>query len=271
MKPKELFYLLGFKPEPQVFGYEIKNFELSREGKIQYAQWLHPHENQKTIASESVEELRTFLSAGDVAIDIGAHTGDSTIPIALSVGKTGTVLALEPNPYVFSVLNKNAELNSDKAHIIPLMLAATPNDGEYKFEYSDSGFCNGGLHEGVSKWVHGHAFKLKVKGINLVGYLRKNFADLIPRLKFIKVDAEGYDLTILESISELIVEQKPFLKVEVFKRTNREQRERLYDFVIQHGFQIYRVVNDANYRGELIDRQNLMNWRHYDIFCVPSA
>ena len=71
-----------------------------------YAQWLHPRETGKRISQESVDELRRFLSPGDVAIDIGAHTGDSTIPIALAVGKTGCVLALEPNKYVFPVLER---------------------------------------------------------------------------------------------------------------------------------------------------------------------
>ena len=34
---------------------------------------------------------------------IGAHIGDTTLPIALAAGKKGFVLALEPNPYVFHV------------------------------------------------------------------------------------------------------------------------------------------------------------------------
>ena len=117
-----------------------------------------------------------FFSPGDVAIDIGAHSGDSTIPIALAVGKLGCVLALEPNRYVFAVLKKNSELNTAKTHIIPLMFAATPEDAEMEFQYSDSGFCNGGRFQGMSRWIHGHAFRLKVQGRNLHAFLRQGIS-----------------------------------------------------------------------------------------------
>lgn len=58
------------------------------------------------------------------------------------------------------------------------MFAATPESGEYEFEYSDAGFCNGRLHEGISKWRHGHAFNLKVRGENLQSYIAETFAAL---------------------------------------------------------------------------------------------
>jgi len=61
-------------------------------------------------------------------------------------------------------LKKNAELNAATTNIIPLMFAATPEDAEMEFQYSDSGYCNGGRFEGMSKWLHGHAFKLGVQG-----------------------------------------------------------------------------------------------------------
>src|SRR6185295_1168111 len=133
----------------------------------------------------SLEALRSFLRAGDVAIDIGAHTGDSTIPIALAVGPRGSVLALEPNPYVFKVLAVNAGLNPASTHIVPLMFAAMPEDGEFEFEYSDSGYCNGGFHQGISRWTHGHFSKLRVAGRNLPVYLRAHAPDALPKLRYV--------------------------------------------------------------------------------------
>src|SRR5579862_4242695 len=117
VKLKELPYFLGLQPGPKTYGYKVKSFELPVDGTVEYAQWLHPSETKKEITQASVDALRKFLVSGDVAIDIGAHTGDSTIPIALAVGKQGCVLALEPNRYVFPVLTQNAELNKDKTNI----------------------------------------------------------------------------------------------------------------------------------------------------------
>ena len=87
MKFKEIFYLLGLKPRTKSYGYEVVHFDLATEGRVSYARWLHPKEQRKTFSQAEVDELRRFLSVGDVAVDIGAHTGDTALPVALAVGK----------------------------------------------------------------------------------------------------------------------------------------------------------------------------------------
>src|SRR5205823_13384734 len=133
-----------------------------------------------------------------------------------AVCPTGLVLALEPNPYVFPVMERNAGLNPEKTRILPLNFAAMRAEGFYEFQYGEEGYCNGGFHEGMSKWLHGSAFKVRVEGRNLQDFLTREHADLIPRLRFIKVDAEGFDLAILETLESLIRKRSPFLQVEMF-------------------------------------------------------
>jgi FkbM family methyltransferase len=271
VKTKELFYFLGFRPAPRTYGFEVVAFDLPREGRVEYARWMHPREVPKTFSQDAVDQLRQFLSPGDVAIDIGAHSGDSAIPMALAVGQAGAVLALEPNPYVFPVLQKNSELNRDKTTIIPLPFAATPKDGEYEFEYGDAGFCNGGLHDGVSRWKHGLAFKLKVAGKNLGEYLAAKHPELLPRLRYIKVDAEGYDLTVLTSLSQLIAQYRPFLRAEVYKWTREPERRRLIEFLTGAGYSLWRVEDEINYCAEPVTADRVMEWNHYDVFAVPPG
>ena len=269
MKAKEFFYLLGLRPKPRAYGYEIRSHILSRDGEIRYAQWLHPHEKLKPLSQEAVDELRRFLKPGDVALDIGAHSGDSALPIALAVGSSGVVLALEPNPYVFPVLEKTADLNSSRLHIVPLEFAATPKDGEIEFEYSDSGFCNGGLHEGISRWKHAHAFKLKVLGRNLADVLEHEYEQLVPRIRYIKVDAEGYDRTVLLTLTDLIARTRPFIRAEVFKGTTGEQRTALLDLLEKCGYAVHKLESEEKYLGVRLGASDLIRWPHYDVFCVP--
>lgn len=270
MKLKEALYFLGFKPKPQTYGYEAKKFDLPVDGEVFYAQWLHPKESAKIVEQDSINELRKFLAPGDVAIDIGAHTGDTTIPMAVAVGEIGCVFALEPNKYVFPVLKKNAEFNPDKTNIVPLMFAATETDGEFEFNYSDNGFCNGGFHENESGWRHAHAFKLKVAGKNLLNYLRANHRELAAKIRFIKVDAEGFDFSILKTLEDLISRNRPFIKAEVYKNTTLAERERFYEFFIKYDYEIFHVESENNLCGQLIKKENLNDWKHYDIFCVPA-
>jgi FkbM family methyltransferase len=167
------------------------------------------------------------------------------------------------------VLCRNAELNPGKVRIVPLMVAATPSDGPIEFEYSDAGFCNGGRHEGVSPWRHGHAFKLKVQGRNLESLLMSDYPDLLPRIRYIKVDAEGYDHSVLLSVRNILRATRPFLMAEVFKWTDRAQREAFVRFLQQEGYDVFHVRGDADYRGEPVGPEDVMRWPHYDIFCVP--
>lgn len=271
MKLKHIPYLLGRKPAPQSYGYKQLSFDLPVEGKVEYAQWLHPRSYQRPILQEDVDALKSFLRPGDVAIDIGAHAGDFTVLIALAVGPSGGVIAFEPNPYVFPVLEANASLNAEKTRILPNMFAATPQDGEIEFEYSDSGFCNGGRHEGVSRLFHGHFFRLTVQGRNVEALVQAKYAELLPRLRYIKVDAEGYDLTVLRSVEKLITQYNPYINAEVFKWINREMRVDLFRFLTGHHYCIHRVASNANYKGEILNEGDMMRWKHFDIFCIPTG
>jgi FkbM family methyltransferase len=188
------------------YGFEVKWFDLPKDGFIEYAQWLHPLDGIREIRQSDIDELRNYLSEGDVAIDIGANQGDTTIPIAIAVGKNGLVLALEPNKYVFPILEKNSTLNIEKTNIVPLMLAATENGGEIVFYYGDPSFLNGGRYEGVSIWKQSRIFKQKVSGVNLERFLRREYSEIIGKIKYIKIDTEGHDLIVIRSIRKLISE-----------------------------------------------------------------
>ena len=267
MKLRELRYLLGSRPKPRRYGYTLRTFELPKDGAVHYAQWLHPSETLKVIRQDAVDELRRYIGPGDMAMDIGAHTGDSTLAIALAAGASGLVLALEPNPYVFPILERNASLNTGKTNIAPFKIAAMPEGGEYEFEYSDSGFCNGGLHKNVSKWRHGHAFALKVRGEHLPAFFASQLRDR--HLRYLKVDAEGYDAEILQSLRMVLLTHAPYVRAEIYKLTSPQQREQLIDFLRRLGYDVFHVDSESHYEGEEVTRENVMAWRHYDIFCLP--
>jgi FkbM family methyltransferase len=216
-----------------------------------------------------VAALRSFLREGDVAIDIGAHTGDSTLPIALAVGAAGAVFALEPNPYVFTVLAVNAALNPTMSRIVPLMFAAMPADGEFDFEYSDSGYCNGGFHEGLSRWRHGHFSVLRVSGRNLADYLRQNAAAELARLRYIKIDTEGFDRAVVRTLADVMRTRRPYLKAEIYKHLPEGEREGFHADLRALGYRVFKC-EETEYRGEERGPRDMTRGRHFDVFAVPS-
>jgi FkbM family methyltransferase len=269
VKLKDLPRAFGFRGGVREYGTEVTEVPFS-EGTIRFARWLHPAEGQKTVSENSVSALRSFLRRGDVAIDIGAHTGDSTVPIALAVGAEGTVFALEPNPYVFKVLELNASLNAGVTHIVPLMFAAMPSDGDFDFEYSDEGFCNGGFHQSISAWRHGHFTKLRVQGRNLFDYLSATSPESLTRIRFVKIDTEGFDRAVAQTLAPLLRASRPFLKTEIYKHMPASERHAYFDDLRALGYACFKCGDDE-YRGEPLNRaSDLTKWRHFDLFAVPD-
>ena len=254
------------------YGFQIKSFKLAQEGNIDYAQWLHPYEEEKIISEGMINFYKNYAKRGSLVIDIGAHTGDTSVPMSVSVGKSGTVLALEPNPYVFKILKKNSEQNPGKTNIIPLNFAATDIDGEFEFNYSDASFCNGGIFQKIQSKKHGHKYILKVKGKNLENFLRENYSSILHTLSLIKVDAEGYDKEILKSIRSILAEFKPNIISECNKNLTVEERNELYDLLSNLGYRLFKLDKfDENSKVTIIENSSGMTrWEHFDLIAMPK-
>ncbi|MCY4420060.1 MAG: FkbM family methyltransferase [Gammaproteobacteria bacterium] len=272
MKIKNVFQFLGFRGKAKHYGYAIHDVDLGNE-TIHFARWLHPHhgEAKKTINTQMVDAHRAILKEGDFCIDIGAHMGYSTLPMALAAGNSGCALALEPNPFIYHVLEKNARANNHATNIKTMMAAAATYEGFMKFEYSDAGFCNGGRHENIPAIKHGHPFKQEVFCLDLAKELRENYQEFLPRLKFIKVDAEGYDLYVLKSMHDIINCYKPVIKAEVFKNTDSQYRKELLTFLLGLGYFVYKITNEPLGAGPEITEDNFNKWRHYDVLCIHKS
>lgn len=271
MKLKQLFHLLGFRPSAKTYGYAAETVELPKDGRVDYARWLHPRVRPLEMTQAEVDGLRGFLSEGDFAIDIGAHSGDTTLPIALACGASGLVLALEPNPYAYKVLEKNAALNRGKTAIAPLPYAATATDGPLEFRYADEGFCNGGEATTAEGWRRGAAFVLKVEGRNLGRILREQYAARLPRLRYLKVDVEGHDLDVLKTLEDVIAERKPFVRAEVIRYLDRDTRHAMFEFFARLGYTLHRREGET-LAGPLIPDAAAMERREtFDVFAVPGG
>ncbi len=252
------------------YGFDVKRFALARDGDVEYAQWQHPFEKPKTIVQDDVDGLRRFIRAGDTAIDVGAHTGDTTVPMALACGPDGVVVAFEPNPHVFKVLEENARLNPDKTHIVALNFAATEDDGDFQFHYWDASFGNGGYLSRLRNQRHGHRYPLRVKGRNLERYLRTNFADRLARLTFLKTDCEGYDKDVLRSLRGVLREFRPVVVCEVHKKLDHAERHELFDVLKDAGYVLHTYQGGAHPVGDALARDDLAKFPRLDVIAFPE-
>ena len=253
----------------QKYGHEIKKIQLEQDGPIDYARWKHPFYDTDPITQKKINFYRQFIKDGDVALDIGAHEGDTTVSMALAAGKDGLVLAFEPNPHVFPVLEANAKLNTNKTTIIPLNFAATMEDGEFTFASGDASFGNGGIVGFTSNIPRNVRYTFNVTGKNLDSYLRNKYSDQLPKLTFIKTDAEGYDKEILKSIREIIREFRPVIISECFKQLKTEERNELYNFFSDLKYTVYFLPDFSGTPPTPMAIENMNDQKHFDILAKP--
>jgi len=239
---------------PGVYPPEVRSFQLDKEGRVEFANWKNPLVLEKKITQEEVNFFRKLAPVGSFCIDIGSNIGDTTVPMALAVGKQGLVIGFEPNPIVFKIFEVNSKLNATLTNIIPLEYAITEKDGEFIYSSSEASFGNGGISGTLEEAVLHGKFKLdqKIKGVNLLNYLKANYSDQLYRLSFIKIDVEGYDIAILRSIRSLIDQYKPNLVVECFSKSTPKERIELFHEVADHGYSLF-YFGDFDENTEVIE------------------
>ena len=256
----------------QEYPHKTDTFLLAEEGEISFANWKNPLVNPKVITQEEVNFFKKFIPKGSLCIDIGTNIGDTTVPMALATGKTGTTIGFDPNPHVFKILEKNVALNVDKTNIIPLPYAITKEDGEFFYSSSEASFGNGGISNEIVEDQGAFQLPEKIKGINLEKFLKTNYASLLNKLSFIKVDVEGADMEVIRSISELIRQFKPVLVAECFPKATTEERAELYYIVSEFGYTLHYFSDfDENAKIIKIEGPRDMNkWKTFNFYAVPN-
>lgn len=253
------------------YGFETRKIELTREGTIDYARWLHPFYDTDDITQDRVDFYRQFVRPGETVIDIGAHEGDTAVPMALAATPTGLVIAIEPNPHVFPVLEANSKFNPDKTKILPLNFAATAEDGDFVFGSGDAAFGNGGIIGFSTNTAKNNRYTFNVKGRNIEAYLKANHLDALKKLSLIKIDTEGYDKEILKNISGILSEYQPFVISECFKQLKKDERDELYDALARHGYSIYYLPEFRPKAQQLISKEQMDDRKHFDILAIPKG
>jgi hypothetical protein len=154
-------------------------------------------------------------------------------------------------------------------------MAATADDGVFSFNYSDASFCNGGFLTEREKPDRHHKYTLEVLGKNLEKVLTTEYVHLLSKLKFIKVDAEGYDKEIIKTLSNIISTYRPMILSECNVFLTRKEREELFKVMSRFDYKLYKI-KDAEDRvsvfqaiGEPLTKEDMYMDKNFDILARP--
>ena len=194
------------------FVWRMKNGALLA---ISPAEGLAPYETvgwscfQRGVWEPHVERaLRAFLGTGDTAYDVGANLGYFSAVMAQAVGVTGRIIAFEPVPETFARLSICKEINR-YPHLTPLQVAAGATNGTITLALDPRFPGDASAHQRPGR-VERLRVTVPMRRLDdLVG------AKEIPPPSLLKIDVEGYELSVLKGATQILARYRPVLIFEL--------------------------------------------------------
>lgn len=254
------------------YGTKEINLEVGNK-KINYHRWLHPYQGNWEIDSlfneKELNNTSKLIKPNSVVLDIGAQTGNMAVAYSLFAKN---VIAFEPNPATFEVLEKNSQLN----HITPYNFACSTIEGDCEFHYSDPGLCNGGyasiLNKGIG--VTGHSLPLDIYTVNIVKFLKEYHLNDINNISFIKIDAEGHDKDILPTLKEIVDINNPIIQTEIYDGLTSDETNQLIKAINDLGYKAYDMDlcgNDIdNIKDEIKSYKDINPGSGHNLICLKN-
>jgi FkbM family methyltransferase len=168
------------------------------------------------------------LKRGDTFIDVGANIGKHTIRNSRIVGDDGLIAAIEPLPEAYATLKHNVTVNKLKNVLILNNACWNKNTKTKIFRGKNAG------HSSL-KWNWGLGYHhIEAKTLDTISN------DLgLSRIDFIKIDAEGSELKIVEGMNEILKCYSPNIIVEISSDQSKTG--------------IIEIAERWNYKWEVID------------------
>lgn len=181
------------------------------------------------------------LTLGHVALDIGACIGDTTIPMARVVGAEGKVFAYEPHPPSYACLVYNTRLWKNVC-CYPYALGAT------------TGIVGMRSHPNLG------ATHLEAKAPDWFAVCQTLDGLQLPRVDFIKLDVEGYELMVLDGGMDTIKRCRPIMWIETAGHGER--------YVSNCREKLFQRLKDLNYNCSP-GFKTLQEDEQYDVLATP--
>jgi FkbM family methyltransferase len=142
---------------------------------------------QGTYEPKMMQTLQTLLCDGATFIDLGANEGYFTVAGAHLVGASGRVVAIEPQPRLQPILERNLKLNNIADRIDLHPVAVSEEDGEAQM------FISPDTNTGSSGLARSTRYGLREESVPL-RKLSTVFENAeIETADLIKIDVEGFE------------------------------------------------------------------------------
>ncbi len=148
------------------------------------------------------------LKPGMVAFDVGANLGYYTLLFSDRVGLRGKVIAIEPNPATFALLQETATLNGCDRNTTLVQAAAT-DSSERPLEL----FVPFGEPKNATVAFEGGERPAELR-VSVPGVTIDQLSAGLERVDFLKIDVEGAEPAVLAGMTETMARFRPTIVLE---------------------------------------------------------
>ncbi len=211
--------------------------------------------------------LRSFVKAGDLIYDVGAHIGTFAIPLALAAGENGQVIAIEADAESFALLRQNLERLGLQSRITTHLGLAGGCGDRYR-------------RVRVDRHTSATYFMPDAEGAAMPAIVLDNLQDqLEPRRRaaVIKIDVEGMELAVMRSAVKTIARDRPVLYVEISITQMARYGVTLPEvaaFLAPYDYRCFRNIGDRNSTHDAFKLVELGGLHEggefYDLLAVPA-
>jgi FkbM family methyltransferase len=214
---------------------------------VQNLKWLYRAWRYRyRLERAEIRLLLEHLSAGDVAVDVGAHKGAYTYWMRQAVGPSGKVYAFEPQPVLAARLSSLVS-SSGYTNVVIENLGLSSSSGTMMLNVPGEGTSPSASFEAGE--AGSKSYPVQVTTLDDYFYGREE-----PRVRLLKCDAEGHELEVFRGARRLLSEAGPCLLFECERRHRKSGRvDDVFDW-----------LQDLGYRGYFIDRAGARDIREFD-------
>lgn len=175
---------------------------------------------------------KDLIGPGDSFLDLGANHGSFSVIAAHHVGKSGKVVAIEPNAKLAGLVERSLLLSPSPFEVHRIALG--DDDGTATFylspEYSGGGTV---LPERVKQRHLVREMSVPIKRLDQAIEWRN-----LPGRVLIKIDVEGFELPLILGAQKVLTTRRPTILMEIHANTDRSI---LAQTLLNFGYTSYRA------------------------------
>jgi len=210
---------------------------------------------------QTLRVFRSLAKTSRVVLDIGAHTGVYSL-LACAVNAHSKVIAVEPCPVVYRLLQRNIMINGFSSRIQPLALAASSMKGFSKLYVPAKFLTMATLRPDGWGGVLGDPIEVPCATVDSIcSEILGESVDLI------KMDVEGWEDRVLQGSQEVLAKDSPVLIIECAPEGPLKEVGRILSTFSYRFFSLHDAV-PQRIDALAADQIKTQQW---NVLCVPES